>query len=171
MPSLDLDRNGEMVHEVMSGVWLIMKNEIKTELKHEVLSELGGSSARCNGKPNGIDDSVRLHVRPPPTVFTPICHPLVEEATREVDGYYLKHWGFPDEKARKKFVAAGFSRVTCLYFPKALDDRIAYACSLLTILFLIDGKYLDFLTGSSASSIIMIFRTNTNGQISLKTCL
>lgn len=64
----------------------------------------------------------------------------MEEVSREVDGYFLQHWNFKDEKARKKFVAAGFSRVTCLYFPEALDDRIHYACRLLTVLFLIDGK-------------------------------
>lgn len=80
-----------------------------------------------------------------PSIFTPICHPRVEDAVREVDGYYLQHWGFSNEAARKKFVAAGFSRVTCLYFPKALDSRIDYACSLLTILFLIDGKSCKYL--------------------------
>lgn len=67
-------------------------------------------------------------------------HPREPEVTAEVDGYFLQHWPFPDEKARKKYVAAGFPRVTCFYFPKALDDRIHYACRLLTVLFLIDGK-------------------------------
>ncbi|KAI0454854.1 Aristolochene synthase in complex with 12,13 Difluorofarnesyl diphosphate [Xylaria acuta] len=61
-----------------------------------------------------------------------------KEVISEVDGYFLKHWPFQGKKAREKFVAAGFSRVTCLYFPKALDDRIHFACRLLTILFLID---------------------------------
>ncbi|KAI3316783.1 Aristolochene synthase in complex with 12,13 Difluorofarnesyl diphosphate [Xylariaceae sp. AK1471] len=62
----------------------------------------------------------------------------MDEVIQEVDGYFLKHWPFPDKKAREKFIAAGFSRVTCLYFPKALDDRIHFACRLLTILFLVD---------------------------------
>lgn len=75
-----------------------------------------------------------------PSYFTPICHPLVDEVTQTVDGYFLEHWPFKNEKARKKFVAAGFSRVTCLYFPKALNDRIHFACRLLTVLFLIDGE-------------------------------
>ncbi|KAI8623281.1 Aristolochene synthase in complex with 12,13 Difluorofarnesyl diphosphate [Xylariaceae sp. FL1651] len=61
----------------------------------------------------------------------------------EVDGYFLRHWPFPGTKARKKFVAAGFSRVTCLYFPKALDDRIHFACRLLTALFLVDDMLED----------------------------
>ncbi|OTB02484.1 hypothetical protein M426DRAFT_322581 [Hypoxylon sp. CI-4A] len=74
----------------------------------------------------------------PSSHWTPLIHPLSEKVTREVDGYYLQHWPFPDERSRKKFVAAGFSRVTCFYFPKALNDRIHFACRLLTVLFLID---------------------------------
>jgi aristolochene synthase len=77
---------------------------------------------------------------PPQSIFTPICQPKESVVSKEVNGFYLQHWNFPNEKAKSKFVAAGFSRVTCLYFPKALDSRIAYACSLLTILFLIDGR-------------------------------
>lgn len=72
--------------------------------------------------------------------FVAQCHPLVDKVSKEVDGYFLEHWPFEDEKARKKFVAAGFSRVTCLYFPKSIDDRMHFACRLLTVLFLIDGK-------------------------------
>ena len=68
-----------------------------------------------------------------------LTHPRTQDVIEEVDGYFLRHWPFPNAKARNKFVAAGFSRVTCLYFPKALDDRIHYACRLLTILFLVDG--------------------------------
>lgn len=56
-----------------------------------------------------------------------------------VNGFYLEHWPFPDDKARRKFTVAGFPRVTCLYFPKALHSRIQQACSLISILFLIDG--------------------------------
>lgn len=77
----------------------------------------------------------------PAALFTPKIHPRVAKVTAEVDAYFLKHWPFENDKARKKFVAAGFSAVTCLYFPEALDDRIAYACRLLALLFLVDGKY------------------------------
>ena len=77
---------------------------------------------------------------PPPSYFIPLCHPLVDSVSREVDNYFLANWNFESEKAKKKFIAAGFSRVTCLYFPKALDDRIHFACRLLTVLFLIDGQ-------------------------------
>lgn len=79
---------------------------------------------------------------PLPSHFNPICHPLVDSVSKGVDEWFLQNWGFASEKARKKFVAAGFSRVTCLYFPKALDSRIRHACELLTILFLIDGKWI-----------------------------
>jgi aristolochene synthase len=78
---------------------------------------------------------------PPPSLFVAKCHPLEKQITAEVDGYFLTHWPFKTAKERKKFVAAGFSRVTCLYFPLSLDDRIHLACRLLTILFLIDGTF------------------------------
>ena len=69
-----------------------------------------------------------------------MCHPQEAAVTSEVDGYFLAKWKFPNEKARQNFVKAGFSKVTCLYFPLAKDDRIHFACRLLTLLFLIDGK-------------------------------
>jgi hypothetical protein len=77
----------------------------------------------------------------PPSHLEPKCHPLERQTTEQVDGFFLQHWPFKSEKEKKKFVAAGFSRVTCLYFPEALDDRIHFACRLLTILFLIDGQF------------------------------
>ena len=67
-------------------------------------------------------------------------HPHEEAVTHEVEEYFLAEWKFPNEKARKTFLNAGFSRVTCLYFPLAKDDRVHFACRLLTLLFLIDGK-------------------------------
>ncbi|RDL40131.1 Aristolochene synthase [Venustampulla echinocandica] len=73
-----------------------------------------------------------------PSTWVPAAHPSVDSISDQVDGWFLQHWPFLGLKARKKFVAAGFSRVTCLYFPLARDDRIAFACKLLTILFLID---------------------------------
>lgn len=75
----------------------------------------------------------------PTSSLTALCHPEVDAVTKEVDDYFLQHWPFPDARSRKKFVNAGFSRVTCLYFPMSLDDRIHFACRLLTVLFLIDG--------------------------------
>ena len=82
---------------------------------------------------------------PPASRWIPKCHPRVEEVAREVDDYFLRHWTFPTVKSRKAFLSAGFSRVTCLYFPLAKDDRIHFACRLLTVLFLID----DVLEGMS----------------------
>ena len=116
-------------------------SNLKKTLKNEINGHSNGQveSAR-NGQTNGHPEPPALSYEDPSTsLFTPICHPLVSEAIRDVDGYYLQNWGFPSEASKKKFVAAGFSRVTCLYFPKAQDDRIQFACSLLTILFLIDG--------------------------------
>ena len=76
----------------------------------------------------------------PPSLFQPRCHRLVDQVSKEVEDWFLKEWRFDNEKSRKKFLAAGFSRVTCDYFPMAFDNRIHFACELLTILFLIDGK-------------------------------
>ena len=77
---------------------------------------------------------------PPPSILEAKCHPLEKYVSDEVDKYFLIHWSFKSAKERKKFVAAGFSRVTCLYFPLAKDDRIHFGCRLLTLLFLIDGE-------------------------------
>jgi aristolochene synthase len=78
---------------------------------------------------------------PPPSKFHPSVHPHVDSVAAELDDYFLRNWPFRSEKERAKFRAAGFSRVTCLYFPLAMDDRIGFACRLLTVLFLIDGRY------------------------------
>lgn len=99
---------------------------------------LGGPVYASNSKFSRIR---RDHQVVPLSSWEPACHPLVESVTQEVDSWFLDNWNFPDEKARRKFVAAGFSRVTCLYFPLAKDDRIQFACRLLAILFLIDGVF------------------------------
>ena len=78
-------------------------------------------------------------VVPPPTKWTYKCHPRVKAVSDEVDGYFLENWNFSGFKAVRGFLNADFSGVTCLYFPLALDDRIHFACRLLTVLFLIDG--------------------------------
>ena len=80
---------------------------------------------------------------PPLSGWTSLCHPCVDEVSHEVDDYFLRHWNFPTAESRKVFVKAGFSRVTCLYFPLAKDDRIHLACRLLTLLFLIDDVLED----------------------------
>ncbi|KAI7774918.1 hypothetical protein LA080_007656 [Diaporthe eres] len=79
----------------------------------------------------------------PAALFAPKIHPRVAEVTAQVDAFFLKHWPFESDKARKKFAAAGFSAVTCLYFPDALDERIAFACRLLALLFLVDDLLED----------------------------
>ncbi|CEJ91140.1 hypothetical protein VHEMI06873 [[Torrubiella] hemipterigena] len=93
----------------------------------------------------------------PPSKWTYKYHPLEAQITEDVDGYFLKHWKFGTEKDKKKFVAAGFPRVTCLYFPLAKDDRIKYASKLLTILFLIDEilEDMSFDEGSAYNERLM----------------
>lgn len=102
----------------------------------ELVDKIENKSMDVNGIMNGKKDWT-----PPPSRWTPMCHPRVSEVTEEVDGYFLEHWPFPDKKAEQGFRRAAFSRVTCLYFPLATDDSIHFACRLLTVLFLIDGEY------------------------------
>lgn len=75
----------------------------------------------------------------PTSAWQPLRHPRADQVSREVNAYFIQHWPFPNSKAERKFVNAGFPNVTCLYFPLAKDDRIHFACRLLTVLFLIDG--------------------------------
>jgi len=75
-----------------------------------------------------------------PSILEAKCHHLVDQVTKDVDAYFSVNWPFKDEKTRKKFMSQGIPRVTCLYCADALDDRIAFACKLITITFLTDGK-------------------------------
>ncbi|KAF2449305.1 Aristolochene synthase from penicillium Roqueforti [Karstenula rhodostoma CBS 690.94] len=76
----------------------------------------------------------------PASAWSPRCHPLVAPVTQEVNEYFLSRWSWPNERSKKVFVAADFSRVTCLYFPLSRNDRIALACKLLAVLFLVDDE-------------------------------
>lgn len=136
--------------EVANGVHSTPKKNLKPEINgHSDGHVESARNGQANGQTNGHSKPPTPSYEDPSTsLFAPMCHPLVSEAIRDVDGYYLQNWGFPSEASKKKFVAAGFSRVTCLYFPKALDDRIRFACSLLTILFLIDGLFYPYLLQS-----------------------
>lgn len=78
----------------------------------------------------------------PPSSWPSLCHRDEERVTHEVNKYFLQEWKFPNQKARDTFVKGGFCRITCLYFPRAKEDRIHFACRLLTLLFLIDGTVL-----------------------------
>lgn len=83
----------------------------------------------CGNDRCSIESSAAI----PAALFTPKIHPRVDEVVAEVDAYFLERRPFQNEKAQKKFVAAGFSLVTCLYFSAARDDRIALACRLLAL--------------------------------------
>lgn len=76
----------------------------------------------------------------PKSYLVPSCHPHVAEIEQEVNDYFIRHWDFSSEKSCKKFLGAGFPRATCMCFPLSKNDRMSFACRLLTVLFLIDGK-------------------------------
>lgn len=97
-----------------------------------------------------------------PSRYVAQCHSREKEMTSVVDAFFLRNWPFPDERSRKKFLAAGFSRVTCYYFPMARHDRIEHACMLLTILFLVDGEWsADHEPSIKASNRVRPFRLET----------
>ena len=141
MPALSNRYHNDTAYEANGGSLHSVKKDHKSSFKEHTNGAHGSINGLSNGTTNGVKRSHSPYPAPSTSVFTPICHPKVDDAIRDVDGYYLQHWGFPNEAAKQKFVNAGFSRVTCLYFPKALNERINYSCSLLTILFLIDGRY------------------------------
>ena len=109
----------------------------------ETLSALFVSMAKptvqASERKQAVDTKGLVKQEPPQPFFSPKCHHLEPQITAEVDGYFIEHWPFRNEKAVQKFRDAGFSRVTCCYYPEALDDRIHFGCRLLTLLFLIDG--------------------------------
>ncbi|KAI0141748.1 Aristolochene synthase [Xylariaceae sp. FL1272] len=75
-----------------------------------------------------------------PPIFKSICHPSYPHVAKEVDDYFLKHWNFPDQKSRQKFLAADYSRFACLNYPLTKDDKIRFACRIITLLFLTDDE-------------------------------
>ncbi|RYP61517.1 hypothetical protein DL770_009771 [Monosporascus sp. CRB-9-2] len=68
-----------------------------------------------------------------PTIFDPQCHPLVDTVSDEVNGYFLKHWGFETERSRMKFVSAGFPRVTYVLEYMSLSEGSKYNEKLIKI--------------------------------------
>ncbi|KAI1356556.1 Aristolochene synthase from penicillium Roqueforti [Xylaria sp. FL0043] len=97
----------------------------------------------------------------PAPYLRPSWYHDMDAVIRDVDSYFLDRWDFPSEKARRKFVVAGFSRVTCMYYPMAEQDRIGFACKLLTVLFLIDDLLEDmsFEDGEAYNAALMPIMT------------
>ncbi|KAI0903431.1 Aristolochene synthase in complex with 12,13-Difluorofarnesyl diphosphate [Ustulina deusta] len=91
------------------------------------------------------------------STFSLRCHSRLDEVEREVNEYFLAHWPFPDDSSREKFLGGGFARCTCMYFPDAKDDRIHFACRLLTVLFLIDDtlETMSFEEGTAYNGRLM----------------
>jgi len=80
----------------------------------------------------------RCWIPPSPSTTESSCHPSLEAATKEVDEYFFQYWPFRSDKARAKYLASGFTRAACLYYPKALEGRIVVAGKLFSFCFLID---------------------------------
>ena len=104
-----------------------------------ILATFALSTGKSSKTEQTTTSTPRTPPGPPPAFLVPKVHPLEPKITKEVDAYFIKHWPFADDKAVQKFRDAGFSYVTCCYYPEALPDRIHFGCRLLTLLFLIDG--------------------------------
>ena len=74
------------------------------------------------------------------SIFKAKCHPLTDQVVPEVERYFTSNWQFKTEEAKRKFLSQGLIRLACLYNALAVDDRIALACKLTTILFFSDGQ-------------------------------
>ncbi|KAI0418209.1 Aristolochene synthase in complex with 12,13-Difluorofarnesyl diphosphate [Xylaria grammica] len=85
------------------------------------------------------------------------CHSRLEEIEQEVNEYFMAHWPFPSDKSRERFLGGRFTRCTCMYFPDAKDDRIHFACRLLTLLFLVDDilETMSFEEGTAYNGRLM----------------
>ncbi|KAK6984773.1 Aristolochene synthase in complex with 12,13 Difluorofarnesyl diphosphate [Favolaschia claudopus] len=95
----------------------------------------------------------------PPTIFVPKVHPMRKDISLDVNAYFLGHWPFPNEKARRKFIDSDFCYGLCATWPESVDDRMNHACRLFTLLFLVD----DLLDDMSLEE----GRAFTNGVLSL----
>ncbi|KAJ2998228.1 hypothetical protein NUW58_g389 [Xylaria curta] len=130
-----------------------MKEVEASTFVKELSMAMPGSPPTSRGIP-GISIEV-------PGIHEPYLKPSwyhnMDQIIHEVDQYFLNCWNFASEKERKKFVHAGFSRVTCMYYPMAKDDRIVSACKLLTVLFLIDDLLEDmsFEDGEAYNNALM----------------
>ncbi|KAI1274952.1 Aristolochene synthase [Xylaria sp. FL0933] len=79
-----------------------------------------------------------------PSIFQALCHASYPHIATEINDYFLKHWKFRDEKSRRKFLTADYSRFACLNYPLTSNDRIGFACRIITLLFLVDDE-IDFM--------------------------
>ena len=122
------------------------------------LASLSGESSTTEQATTSTPPTVQ---EPPPAILIPKIHPLEPQVTAEVEAYFIEHWPFPNDRAVQKFRDAGFSYVTCCYYPEALPDRIHFGCRLLTLLFLIDGN---------DTSIFLRTEPLTKSQTSSSTC-
>ena len=80
----------------------------------------------------------------PPSRWTARCHHLEPQVSRNAHEYFLKHWPWRSEQMRERFPQQGLAASHCYAYPDSLDDRIEAGALFITILFLVDGKYLEW---------------------------
>lgn len=87
--------------------------------------------------PNGKSDP-RLHADVRPTLLEARTHHRTDEIVKSVNDFFLEHWPFKTAKHRQRFTEEGHPWYVCALFPLSLDERLLWACRLLTLGFLID---------------------------------
>lgn len=132
--------NSETDSKDLSSIMSSLPTPSPASLYNMLVTTFASSSTKPSATEETTSSTPPSPRGPPPAILVPKVHPLEPEVTAEVDGYFIEHWPFPNEKAVQKFRDAGFSYVTCCYYPEALPDRIHFGCRLLTVLFLIDGN-------------------------------
>lgn len=74
-----------------------------------------------------------------PTILQSKQHPSYPLIKLKLDAHFLQDW--PTSAGLAKYKKADFNAWTCYAFPEGDDDRMLLACELLTLDFLIDGRW------------------------------
>jgi len=100
----------------------------------------------------------------PETTLKVECHPCHDEITRELDEYFLAHWPFTSDNARKKFLKSKINLYTCLALPHGDEKRVKLACELVTLNFLVDD-YLDSLSYTDGGALVRKLTAIASGRL------
>ncbi|KAF2638098.1 Aristolochene synthase in complex with 12,13 Difluorofarnesyl diphosphate [Massarina eburnea CBS 473.64] len=94
---------------------------------------------------------------PKPSNWTSRTHSLIDVIKDENTAWFFKHWPFPDEKAKKKFVDSRWDLLCSVWYPLSIDDRFVPTARLIVILFYIDDALedLSFADGEAYNNRLM----------------
>ena len=76
----------------------------------------------------------------PPSAWVGQCYPDGKQVSRDCNKYFLDHWPFASDKARRVFAEQDLPRWHCCQYPVALPDRQLVGAKFMVLMFLIDGQ-------------------------------